>query len=135
MNLNIDVSATAFYKAQSVIQFLKEVLDMKNLNDQRRPLNDSQRVRFTKEIKYLKVEVNHCGPTRRKYRVVNVTRKTAQQQTFPLQLETGEIIEYTVAKYFQEKYNIKLAYPHLPCLQVGQEQKNTYLPLEVSKFL
>jgi hypothetical protein len=27
---------------------------------------------------------------------------------------------------------MKLAYPHLPCLQVGQEQKHTYLPLEVS---
>jgi eukaryotic translation initiation factor 2C len=26
---------------------------------------------------------------------------------------------------------MKLQYPHLPCLQVGQEQKHTYLPLEV----
>jgi len=25
-------------------------------------------------------------------------------------------------------------YPHLPCLQVGQEQKHTYLPLEVRCF-
>ena len=27
---------------------------------------------------------------------------------------------------------MKLQFPHLPCLQVGQEQKHTYLPLEVS---
>jgi hypothetical protein len=26
---------------------------------------------------------------------------------------------------------MKLRYPHLPCLQVGQEHKHTYLPLEV----
>ena len=26
---------------------------------------------------------------------------------------------------------MKLQHPHLPCLQVGQEQKHTYLPLEV----
>jgi eukaryotic translation initiation factor 2C len=46
-------------------------------------------------------------------------------------LESGATVECTVAKYFQEKYNIKLQYPHFPCLQVGQEQKHTYLPLEV----
>lgn len=46
-------------------------------------------------------------------------------------MESGATVECTVAKYFQEKYNIKLQYPHFPCLQVGQEQKHTYLPLEV----
>ena len=26
-------------------------------------------------------------------------------------------------------------YPHLPCLQVGQEQKHTYLPMEVCNLV
>ena len=34
MMLNIDVSATAFYKAQSVIDFMCEVLDMRDANEQ-----------------------------------------------------------------------------------------------------
>lgn len=51
---------------------------------------------------------------------------------FPLQLENGQTVERTVAQYFREKYSLQLKYPHLPCLQVGQEQKHTYLPLEVS---
>ena len=130
MSLNIDVSATAFYKQQPVIDFLKDVLEL-NLNDQRKPLNDAQRVKFTKEIRGLKIEINHCGQMKRKYRVCNVTKRPAHQQTFPLQLENGQQVECTVAKYFMEKYNIKLSYPHFPCLQVGQEQKHTYLPLEV----
>lgn len=50
---------------------------------------------------------------------------------FPLQLENGQTVECTVAKYFLDKYKMKLRYPHLPCLQVGQEHKHTYLPLEV----
>lgn len=50
---------------------------------------------------------------------------------FPLQLENGQTVERTVAQYFREKYSLQLKYPHLPCLQVGQEQKHTYLPLEV----
>uniref|UniRef100_A0A8C1TFE7 EIF2C 3 n=1 Tax=Cyprinus carpio TaxID=7962 RepID=A0A8C1TFE7_CYPCA len=118
MMLNIDVSATAFYKAQPVIQFMCEVLDIHNIDEQPRPLTDSHRVKFTKEIKGLKVEVTHCGTMRRKYRVCNVTRRPASHQTFPLQLENGHTVERTVAQYFREKYNLQLKYPHLPCLQV-----------------
>ncbi|KAA8586199.1 hypothetical protein FQN60_007768, partial [Etheostoma spectabile] len=129
------VSATAFYKAQPVIQFMCEVLDIHNIDEQPRPLTDSHRVKFTKEIKGLKVEVTHCGTMRRKYRVCNVTRRPASLQTFPLQLESGQTVERTVAQYFREKYSLQLKYPHLPCLQVGQEQKHTYLPLEVCNIV
>ena len=47
----VSVSATAFYKAQPVIEFMCEVLDMQDVQEQKRPLTDSQRVKFTKEIK------------------------------------------------------------------------------------
>lgn len=47
----VSVSATAFYKAQPVIQFMCEVLDIHNIDEQPRPLPDSHRVKFTKEIK------------------------------------------------------------------------------------
>ena len=81
MMLNIDVSATAFYKAQSVIDFMCEVLDVRRDDlRQMRGLTDSQRVKFTKEIKGLKVEITHCGTMRRKYRVCNVTRRPASHQ-------------------------------------------------------
>jgi len=135
MTLNIDVSATAFYKAQPVIEFMCEVLDIRDISEQRKPLTDSQRVKFTKEIKGLKIEITHCGTMRRKYRVCNVTRRPAQLQSFPLQLENGQTVECTVAKYFLDKYKKKLQYPHLPCLQVGQEHKHTYLPLEVCNIV
>uniref|UniRef100_A0A0N4Z625 Protein argonaute-1 n=1 Tax=Parastrongyloides trichosuri TaxID=131310 RepID=A0A0N4Z625_PARTI len=132
MMLNIDVSATAFYRKMSGLEFMAEVLElpMGALND-KRILSDAQRVKFTKEIKGLKVEINHCGTMRRKYRVCNVTRKPANTQTFPRTAEDGSTNEITVAKYFFEKYRLTLKYPHLPCLQVGQEHKHTYLPIEV----
>lgn len=136
MMLNIDVSATAFYRKMPVIDFIAEVLELpvQALSD-RRTLSDAQRVKFTKEIRGLKIEITHCGSMRRKYRVCNVTRRPASTQTFPLQLENGQTIESTVAKYFQDKYNMTLKYPHLPCLQVGQEQKHTYLPPEVCEIV
>lgn len=135
MTLNIDVSATAFYKAQPAIDFMCEVLDFRDINEQKKPLTDSQRVKFTKEIKGLKIEITHCGSMRRKYRVCNVTRRPAVIQSFPLQLETGQTIECTVSRYFSEKYKLKLKHPYLPCLQVGQEHKHTYLPLEVCNIV
>uniref|UniRef100_A0A0N5A9X1 Protein argonaute-1 n=1 Tax=Syphacia muris TaxID=451379 RepID=A0A0N5A9X1_9BILA len=136
MMLNIDVSATAFYRSMSVIEFIAEVLELPvQALAERRVLSDAQRVKFTKEIRGLKIEITHCGQMRRKYRVCNVTRRPAQTQTFPLQLETGQSIECTVAKYFFDKYHMQLKYPHLPCLQVGQEQKHTYLPPEVCNIV
>ena len=81
MSLNIDVSATAFYKNQSVLDFLRDILELQNITDQRRPLSDSQRVLFSKEIKGLKIEISHCGSAKRKYRVSNVTKRSAHQQT------------------------------------------------------
>ncbi|CAJ0564733.1 unnamed protein product, partial [Mesorhabditis spiculigera] len=136
MMLNIDVSATAFYRQMPVIEFIAEVLELPvQALAERRALSDAQRVKFTKEIRGLKIEITHCGQMRRRYRVCNVTRRPAQTQTFPLQLETGQTIECTVAKYFYDKYRIQLKYPHLPCLQVGQEQKHTYLPPEVCQIV
>ncbi|KRX65228.1 Protein argonaute-2 [Trichinella sp. T9] len=135
MMLNIDVSATAFYKSMPVVDFLSEVLDAPHIPENRRPLSDAQRIKFTKEVKGLKVEITHCGQMRRRYRVCNVTRRPAQTQTFPLQIENGQTVECTVAKYFYDRYCIRLKYPQLPCLQVGLEQKHTYLPLEVCNLV
>jgi len=58
-----------------------EVLDIRDISEQQKPLTDSQRIKFTKEIKGLKIEITHWGDTRRKYKVRNVTRKSAQTQT------------------------------------------------------
>jgi eukaryotic translation initiation factor 2C len=137
MMLNIDVSATAFYKAQSVIDFICEVLDVRGRDELRhiRQLTDSQRVRFTKEIRGLKVEITHCGNMKRKYRVCQVTRRSAASRTFPLQGQDGTQAEVTVQRYFMERHSRPLEFPNLPCLQVGQEQKHTYLPLEVCNIV
>lgn len=61
----------------------------------------------------------------------DISEKDILSYSFPLQLENGQAMECTVSQYFKQKYSLQLKYPHLPCLQVGQEQKHTYLPLEV----
>nr|XP_030731762.1 protein argonaute-2 isoform X6 [Globicephala melas] len=130
MMLNIDVSATAFYKAQPVIEFVCEVLDFKSIEEQQKPLTDSQRVKFTKEIKGLKVEITHCGQMKRKYRVCNVTRRPASHQTsFTEQLrkisrDAGMPIQGQpcFCKYAQGADSVEPMFRHL---------KNTYAGLQL----
>ena len=55
-----------------------------------------------------------------------------QLHRFPLTMESGDTYDCSVVQYFKEKHKLELRFPHLPCLQVGQEKKHTYLPLEVS---
>jgi len=58
--LNIDIAATAFYKEQSVLDFMKEVLERDRVNMQR-PLQDFVRRKFAKEIKG--IYNNDCSMT------------------------------------------------------------------------
>ena len=134
--LNIDVASTAFYTEQSVIDFMCTVLkDNRRHNASHdvtqqdreqftsRPLRDADRVRFSKEIKGLKIQVAHL-PYPRKYKVNGLTKLTAQKQTFPLDDDTL----CTVEEYFREKYKLSLQYPHLPCLHVGSPSRNITYP-------
>ena len=40
-----------------------------------------------------------------------------------------------MAEFFAETYNIKLEYPHLPCLRVGNPQKKVMIPMEVCELI
>lgn len=111
----LTVSATAFYKCQPVVEFLCEVLRKSQQDLQRgKLLTDAERMKLSREIKGLKVEITHCGTMKRKYRVINVTKQPAQSLKFPLkQMDTGQQREITVARYFQEKHSKKLQWVHI----------------------
>ena len=49
--INLDISSTTFYKSQPVTDFLNEVLDKIDINENKRPLGDHERIRFSKEVK------------------------------------------------------------------------------------
>lgn len=41
----------------------------------------------------------------------------------------------SVVEYFQEMYGFTIQHTHLPCLQVGNQKKANYLPMEVGSGL
>ncbi|XP_023241851.1 protein argonaute-2-like [Centruroides sculpturatus] len=124
--LNVDISATAFYKSGPLIKFVEEVLnaDVK----QCRGLDDRQIKTLQKELKSLKITVNHLQ-YKKTYKINSVTSKPARYVCFIWQREDAPC-QISVADYFKRQYG-ELRYPHLPCVCVGNTRKCSYLPLEV----
>ncbi|KAF7090396.1 hypothetical protein CFC21_093152 [Triticum aestivum] len=129
LSLNIDMSSTAFIEPLPVIDFVAQLL---NRNVSVRPLSDADRVKIKKALRGVKVEVTHRGNMRRKYRIFGLTSQATRELTFPID-DHGTV--KTVLKYFQETYGFNIQHTTLPCLQVGNQQRPNFLPMEVCKIV
>ncbi|GFP86048.1 protein argonaute 10 [Phtheirospermum japonicum] len=124
LSLNIDMASAAFIEALPVIEFVAQLLGKDVLS---RPLSDSDRIKVKKGLRGVKVEVTHRGDVRRKYRVSGITTQPTRELVFPVDdVSTMK----SVVEYFQEMYGFTIQYTHLPCLQVGNQKKANYLPME-----
>ncbi|XP_072967568.1 protein argonaute 1A-like isoform X2 [Typha angustifolia] len=129
LSLNIDMSSTAFIEPLPVISFVAQLL---NRDIQARPLSDADRVKIKKALRGVKVEVTHRGNMRRKYRISGLTSQATRELTFPVD-ERGTM--KSVVQYFHETYGFTIQHSNLPCLQVGNQQRPNYLPMEVCKIV
>ncbi|KAF8378860.1 hypothetical protein HHK36_030209 [Tetracentron sinense] len=129
LSLNIDMSSTAFIEPLPVIEFVTQLL---NRDVSARPLSDADRVKIKKALRGVKVEVTHRGNMRRKYRISGLTSQATRELTFPVD-ERGTV--KSVVQYFQETYGFVIQHTQWPCLQVGNQQRPNYLPMEVCKIV
>uniref|UniRef100_A0A453CM29 PAZ domain-containing protein n=1 Tax=Aegilops tauschii subsp. strangulata TaxID=200361 RepID=A0A453CM29_AEGTS len=124
LSLNIDMSSTAFIEPLPVIDFVAQLLSR---DISVRPLSDSDRVKIKKALRGVKVEVTHRGNMRRKYRISGLTSQATRELSFPVD-DRGTV--KTVVQYFLETYGFNIQHTTLPCLQVGNQQRPNYLPME-----
>uniref|UniRef100_A0A0C9RNK0 TSA: Wollemia nobilis Ref_Wollemi_Transcript_8228_3832 transcribed RNA sequence n=1 Tax=Wollemia nobilis TaxID=56998 RepID=A0A0C9RNK0_9CONI len=129
LSLNIDMSSTAFIEPLNVIDFVGQLL---NREIGARPLSDADRIKIKKALRGVKVEVTHRANMRRKYRISGLTSQPTRELTFPVD-EKGTM--KSVVEYFQETYGFTIQHTSLPCLQVGNQQRPNYLPMEVCKIV
>ncbi|KAI0491382.1 hypothetical protein KFK09_025642 [Dendrobium nobile] len=132
LSLNIDMSSTAFIEPLPVIDFVNQLLNRDVRDVLSRPLSDSDRVKIKKALRGVKVEVTHRGNMRRKYRISGLTSQATRELTFPVD-ERGTM--KSVVQYFQETYGFTIQHTNWPCLQVGNQQRPNYLPMEVCKIV
>ncbi|KAF2290172.1 hypothetical protein GH714_003849 [Hevea brasiliensis] len=124
LSLNIDMASAAFIEPLPVIEYVAQLLGKDVLS---RPLSDSDRVKIKKALRGVKVEVTHRGNARRKYRVSGLTSQPTRELVFPV--DDNSTMK-SVVEYFQEMYGFTIQHTHLPCLQVGNQKKANYLPME-----
>ncbi|PWA60381.1 Argonaute/Dicer protein, PAZ [Artemisia annua] len=121
--------ATTFIEPLPVIEFVAEILGKQVYTKQ---LSDADRIKIKKALRGVKVEVTHRGNARRKYRISGVTSQPTRELMFPVDEERNM---KSVVDYFREVYGFTIQYSHLPCLQVGNQKKVNYMPMEACKIV
>ncbi|XP_072983781.1 protein argonaute PNH1-like [Typha latifolia] len=129
LSLNIDMSSTAFIEPLPVIEFVAQILGKDVMS---RPLCDADRIKIKKALRGVKVEVTHRGNVRRKYRISGLTTQPTRELIFPVD---DQMNMKSVVEYFKEMYGFSIQHSHLPCLQVGNQKKASYLPMEACKIV
>jgi len=119
--LNIDRTASGFFKEQHLMDFVKDTL---NTNDLSR-VSSNQWMNLKKVMSGVEIYQTHRGANKRRFKIKGVSRKSAKEEKFTD--DKGK--EWTVASYFAKNY-AKLRYPDLPLVEVGMGKK-MYLPMEV----
>ena len=126
MLLNVDTTATAFYAAGPLLNLVGDICA--DRDGRLAPTMDPrQRSNVERAIRNLKVEVTHRPGIKRKFKVMGLHSKSAEEITF--NDESGK--QHSVASYFASKYNVNLRFPKFPCVVVGSQEKQTFLPIEV----
>ncbi|KAF3774292.1 argonaute 10 protein [Nymphaea thermarum] len=110
LSLNIDMSSTAFIEPVPVIEFVAQILNKDVLS---RPLSDADRIKCD----------NSMPPE--EYEVIS-------EPWFPVD---DQSTMKSVVEYFQETYGFTIQHTQLPCLQVGNQKKANYLPMEACKIV
>ncbi|CAF3752243.1 unnamed protein product [Rotaria sordida] len=136
--LNVNLTFTCFYMPMNFIQFACEYLR----EDITKGFPDYKVKVFRQIIRDLLIETEHTTRNIR-YKLHGFGRP-ANQLAFTPREASEEISdpaptlqEITVEKYFEQKYNIKLKYPHLPCIDArsGPMKRANYLPMEMVKVV
>ncbi|KAJ3404441.1 argonaute 1, partial [Chytridiales sp. JEL 0842] len=128
--LNINSTASAFFKSGPVIEVIAEILKIPVAQLANLQWTARHRQTITAAFKSVKVQVNYRGQMKRSYRFIKVMDTTAASTTFQMERD-GNVEEISVEKYIQQTYNIRLQYPNAPIFWVGPRSKNTYVPFEL----
>ncbi|XP_029849129.3 protein argonaute-2 [Ixodes scapularis] len=128
--LNLNVTATTFYKAGPLIDFIGQVLNDKDyVNKLEGEALDIQKIKkLNRILPNMKVRVTHLS-FKPKPKVLAVTTSPASK----IEFKDEEGRRTTVAAYFKKKYR-PLRYPNLPCIQCGTDEKPKYFPVEVCEI-
>lgn len=136
--LNIDTAATAFMREINGDLLVMEILRPRNRENDLanyRFYNEGNRRMLEKSIKGIQFRTTHLRNNDKSFRCSGLTRSGASNQRFKVEDDRGNSRETTVADYYAREYKIRLKYPDMPCLLVGNLKSGhaKFFPLELMK--
>jgi len=134
---NIDIANSAFIKGGKVETLMAEIKRVRGPADLQGRLNQSDFNHFRRHFKGLAFTVSHRGPEfKKRFKVAEISLKTAENITFPQELNNGSKKQVSIPQYYQAAYSLRLRYPFLPCLGVkGKDGHMMYYPAEVCEIV
>jgi len=130
--INMDVAAAAFHEPRSALDALARAIGRDIDRDIRGPLSEHDLRKAERELKGLKFVATHTGGKRRRYKITGLTNAPADKLKFQLGKSEQEEV---VSNYFQNRYNMRLKYPYLPCIIADNPRKHIYMPIEVCEII
>ena len=122
--LNVDSSQRAFLKSGLVHEIMADMFNLRvGANVTAAQARTFSRLLNTNKVSY----------SRGSYQAkvgCNGLKEPANAEKF---IHEGN--EVTVQQYFEEKYGLKLKYPHLPCVWVGSSKKISLVPMELCSLV
>ena len=90
---------------------------------------------FCIRSKGIQFRTTHLRNNDKSFRCSGLTRSGAANQRFKVEDDRGNSRETTVADYYAKEYKIRLKYPDMPCLLVGNLKSGhaKFFPLELMK--
>ncbi|CAN6442567.1 unnamed protein product [Victoria cruziana] len=127
LSLNIDMTATPYYEAIPVIQFVQQYLYV----EPSRQFSSEQHRKVEKVLKKVKVEVVYGQNPHRRYVIKGLTR----ERTKDLSFADDQGNRSTVVQYFKERYGLRINIIEWPSLIVGNSNRQIWLPMETCKIV
>ncbi|KAK1664254.1 hypothetical protein QYE76_052413 [Lolium multiflorum] len=127
LSLNFDLSTTMVVRPGPVIDFL---LFNQNIRDRKR----IDWGKAKRALNNLRIKTTH---RKAEFKIVGLSEKTCYEQKFSRKQGEGNgTVEVTVYDYYMDRWSMKLDNSaDLPCLNVGETDRPTYLPLELCHLL
>ena len=122
----LDYSVVPFFNPISVLEFLKEHVRGFSLREFKR-----YRSKVEATLKGLKVRVTHRN-TGQKFIIAGLTSQDTQNLSFLAEDPERKVLSKKVmlVDYFYEKYGKDIVHKDIPCLDVGKNNRNNYVPME-----
>ncbi|WJZ97369.1 hypothetical protein VitviT2T_015978 [Vitis vinifera] len=126
LSLCLDYSVVPFFNPISVLEFLKEHVRGFSLREFKR-----YRSKVEATLKGLKVRVTHRN-TGQKFIIAGLTSQDTQNLSFLAEDPERKVLSKKVmlVDYFYEKYGKDIVHKDIPCLDVGKNNRNNYVPME-----